>query len=86
VFRILRRWLSREPDDEDLVTLVEVESEMEAQIVADKLERDGIRSVAQDTGIGVVYGSAMRGSLKIRVLRRDLEQAREALELDPPST
>jgi hypothetical protein len=64
--------------EEELVTLVEVDNPVRADLIRSVLQGSGIPSYIPDEGFGMTFGGVF--GLEIKVRREDLAKAKEVLE------
>ena len=68
----------RDNRKDELVTLIEVDTLVRADLIRSILQGSGIPSYIPDEGFGSAYGGVF--GLKIKVRREDLAKAREVFE------
>lgn len=66
--------------EDDLVTLVQVSSRLEGDVIVAKLEDEGIRAIVYaDDGGGMVGPLVHMQPVQVRVMESDLEDARRVI-------
>lgn len=76
----------RDCDTDDLVTFGEYTTDVDANIVRGVLETNGIPAVIDNAIMATMLPGSAIGGYYVKVLRRDLAQARRIMSLPPLSS